>query len=196
MTIVAIDRYKPSPAMFRVAVLFVLMILLAGAASAEHEADHRYIVQGYVLDARENPKADLTVAVTADEGLLGETMTDRRGFYRVRLHLHNTDLGRELTVKAGDREARVEVAFDPADTGTDRVHDLNFVGADVTEVDLGTRGFPTWAYVVIGILVVLLVARSITQALKKRRKLQAKHEQMQGNKTHEKGKGQSKGKSR
>lgn len=196
MTVVANNRYTHHTAMFLAAALFASMMLLAGTASAEHEADHRYIVEGYVLDARENPKTDLTVAVTADEGLLGETVTDRRGFYRVRLHLHNTDLGRELTVKAGDREARVEVAFDPADTETDRVHDLNFVGADVTEVDLGTRGFPTWTYVVIGILVVLLVARSITQALKKRRKLQAKQEQKQGNKKHKKGKGQSKGKSR
>lgn len=138
------------------------------------------------------------MAVTADEGLLGEAATDRRGFYRVRLHLHNTDLGKQLTVKAGDREARIEVAFDPGDTETDRVHDVNFVGADVTEVDLGTRGFPTWAYVVIGILVVLLVARSIAQALKTRRKLQAKQEQKQAKKKRKKGKnkGRSRGKSR
>ncbi len=196
MTNVTIDRYKHRPAMFLAAALFMLMILHTGTASAEHEADHRYIVEGYVLDARENPRADLTVAVTADEGLLGETVTDRRGFYRVRLHLHNTDLGKQLTVKAGDREARIEVAFDPGDAETDRVHDLNFVGADVTEVDLGTRGFPTWAYVVIGILVVLLVARTIAQALKKRRKLQVKQEQKQGKKKHKKGKKGKKGKRR
>jgi len=167
--------------LFRFAVVVVLSGCFA-AAHAEHEADHRYIVEGYVLDAQENPRADVKVAVTADEGLLGEGVTDRRGFYRIPLHLHNPDLGKQLTVKAGDRAARIEVTFDPGDKETERVHDLNFIGADTTKADLGTRGFPTWAYVVIGIIVVLLVARTVSRALKQRRKLQAKQAQKQSKK--------------
>lgn len=161
---------------------------LAGTASAEHEADHRYIVEGYVLDAEENPQADEKVAVTAREGLLGEAVTDRRGFYRIRLHLHNSDFGKKLTVKTTDREANIEVAFDPGDAETDRVHDLNFVGAETTQVDLGSRGFPTWAYVVVGLIVLLLMARTISKALKQRRKMQAKQEQKQTRKKRKKAK--------
>lgn len=164
--------------LFRIAVVVVLPGFF-GAAHAEHEADHRYIVEGYVLDAQEAPRADVKVAVTADDGLLGEGVTDRRGFYRIPLHLHNPDLGKQLTVKAGDSETRIEVTFDPGDKETERVHDLNFVGADTTQADLGTRGFPTWAYVVIGIIVLLLVARTVSQALKQRRKLQSQQEQQQ-----------------
>lgn len=44
-----IDRFRRGPRMFRFAAAFVLMTLLAGAASAEHEAGHRYIVEGYTL---------------------------------------------------------------------------------------------------------------------------------------------------
>ena len=163
--------------LFRFAMLVVLSALFAAAAPAEHEADHRYIVEGYVLDAQEDPQADVKVAVTGEEGLLGEAVTDRRGFYRIPLHLHNPDLGKALTVKAGDRDAEIEVAFDPGDKQTERVHDLNFIGAAATQVDLGTRGFPTWAYVVIAIIIVLLVARAVSRALKQRRKMQAKQEQ-------------------
>lgn len=174
--------------MFRFASAFVLMTLLAGTASAEHEANHRYIVEGYVLDAEENPRADVQVVVTADEGLLGETVTDRRGFYRVRLHLHNTDLGKKLTVKTGEQEAGIQVTFDPGDNQTRRVHNLNFVGTDTTQADLGSRGFPTWAYVVIGIIILFLLARTISQAVKQRKKLQAKQEHKQSKKKRKKAK--------
>lgn len=193
---ITIDRYQRLSGMFRLAAAIVLMTLIAGTASAEHEADHRYIVEGYVLDAEENPRADEKVVVTAREGLLGEAVTDRRGFYRIRLHLHNSDLGKTLTVKTTDRDADIEVTFDPGDTETDRVHDLNFVGADVTQADLGSRGFPTWAYVVIGVLVLLLVARTISKTLKQRRKLQAKQEQKQSKQKRKKGKRKPRGKPR
>lgn len=168
-----------------------LACLPMAPVSAEHEADHRYIVEGYVLDAGESPRADVNVVVKADEGLLGEAVTDRRGFYRIRLHLHNADLGKVLTVKTGAREAEIEVTFDPGDKETARVHDLNFIGDQVTEADLGSRGFPTWAYVVVGILIVLVVARTVSQALKRRKKAQAKQEQKHSKKKkkHKKAKG-------
>lgn len=185
---VTFRNYQCVPRVLRFTATLLLAALLSTTASAEHEADHRYIVEGYVLDARENPRADVKVAVTADEGLLGEAVTDRRGFYRIRLHLHNSDLGKQLSVKIGDRETGIEVSFDPGDTETDRVHDLNFIGADTTEVDLGSRGFPTWAYMVIGIMILFLLVRTISQALKQRRKAQAKQEQQQSKRQHKKAK--------
>lgn len=158
------------------AAAFFLAVLCAGPVHAEHEVDHRYTVEGYVLDARKIPQSDVIVTVTTREGLVGRAVTDRRGYYRVQLHLHDPDLGRELTVKAGDRQARIRVTFDPADKHTARVHDLNFVGAETSEKNLGTRGFPTWAYILIGAMILLLVARSISRALKQRRKMQARQE--------------------
>lgn len=166
----------------------LLAALLSTTASAEHEADHRYIVEGYVLDARENPKADVKVAVTAEEGLLGEDVTDRRGFYRIRLHLHNPDPGKSLNVKAGEREAEIEVTLDRGDREQDRIHDLNFIGAATTEVDLGSRGFPAWAYVVIGMIILFMLARTISRALKQRSKAQMKQALQQTGTKHEKAK--------
>lgn len=160
----------------RLIAAFMLMSMLVATAWAEHEADHRYTVEGFVLDAAENPRSDVKVVVTADEGLLGRTVTDRRGFYQVQLHLHNTDLGKKLTVKAGEQETEIEVMFDPGDRETARVHDLNFIGARTTQSDLGFRGFPTWLYVVLGLIIVAVVARSIATAMKKRRKLLQKEQ--------------------
>lgn len=162
--------------------VFALACLPSGPVSAEHEADHRYVVEGYVMDAQENPQADVKVVVNAKEGLLGETTTNRRGFYRVRLHLHNSDLGKELVVKAGDQETDIKVTFDPGDHQTDRVHELNFVGAGVTQADLGIRGIPTWVYVLIVIALFLVVARVVSKTVKKRRKREARLQQNQAKK--------------
>lgn len=162
--------------------VFALACLSSGPVSAEHEADHRYIVEGYVLNAQEKPQSDVKVVVKAGEGLLGETTTNRRGFYRVRLHLHNHDLGKKLVVTAGDQETDIEVTFDPGDHQTDRVHELNFVGAGVTQADLGIRGVPTWVYVLIVIALFLVVARIVSKTVKKRRKREARLQQKQAKK--------------
>lgn len=185
-------RLDTRPSRLAVAVLF-LAVLCAGPALAEHEVDHRYTVEGYVLDARKIPQTDVNVVVSTGEGPAGRAVTDRRGYYRIQLHLHDADLGRELTVKAGERQARIRVKFDPADKHTARVHYLNFVGAETSEKNLGTRGFPIWAYVLISTMVVLLVARSVSRALKQRRKMQAREEQKQVKKKKRKKKHKRKG---
>lgn len=172
-----------------------LLFLFTVPAWADHEADHRYTIEGFVLDKGEAPRPDVDVVVTATEGVLGRDVTDRRGFYRIELHLHTPDLGKPLTVIAGERQADIEVTFDPADTETERIHQLSFVGTDVTQADLGFRGFPTWAYVLFGIIILLVVARIISKALKKRRKLLRKQEARQKEKTRKKP-GKSRRKSR
>lgn len=179
------------PLLIPAAVVLLLGLLLAPAAHAEHEADHRYTVEGYVLDAQDNARADVNVVVKGEEGLLGEAVTDRRGYYSIRLHLHNQDLGKELTVTAGDQDAQIEVSFDPADKTTTRIHDLNFKGGETTQADMGVRGFPTWAYVLIAVIVVLLLARTVAKALKRRKKAQARQEEKQAKKKkkHKKPKG-------
>ncbi|MDZ7828961.1 MAG: hypothetical protein U5K33_05550 [Halofilum sp. (in: g-proteobacteria)] len=170
------------------AAMLVMACLTAADVLADHEADHRYTVEGFVLDEDEAPRSDVEVVVTADEGVLGRGVTDRRGFYRIELHLHTPDLGKSLTVKAGEQVADIEVTFDPADTETERIHDLNFVGAEVTQSDLGFRGFPTWAYVLVGIIILIVVAHTISKALKMRRKMRQKQEARQNKKIRKKGK--------
>lgn len=177
---------------WRLGVLYAAVLMMAclpaAQVLADHEADHRYTVEGFVLDEEEAPHPDVEVVVTADEGVLGRDVTDRRGFYRIELHLHTPDLGKSLTVNAGEQAADIEVTFDPADAETERIHDLNFVGAEATQDDLGFRGFPTWAYVLIGLIIVIVVARTISKVLKRRRRMLRKQEARQNKKIRKKGK--------
>jgi hypothetical protein len=153
-----------------------VIVFLSEATWAEHEADHRYILEGYVLTGQEAPRSDVEVAVRAGDRMLGRTRTDRQGHYRIQLHLHNTDLGKRLTVTAAGQKADIEVAFDPADRETKRVHELSFVGTRTTDADLGWRGVPTWWYVVAGAVAVAVAARSLSTVRRKRRKALAKQQ--------------------
>jgi hypothetical protein len=156
--------------------LLLLLPLSVGAAPST-APDHRYTVKGFVLDAQENPRSDVKVVAIADNGLSGQRVTDRRGFYRISLHLHNEDLGRILRVNTGDQEARIKVAFDPGDTTTNREHDLNFIGTRISESDLGFRGLPTWSYVGAGLILLAFAAARIERLYKRRRRRMARQEQ-------------------
>ncbi|MFC6671040.1 hypothetical protein [Marinobacterium aestuariivivens] len=136
-----------------------------------------------MLDEQENPRPDVKVVAIADNGLSGQRVTDHRGFYSINLHLHNEDLGRMLTVRAGEQEARIRVSFDPNDTTTNREHDLNFIGNSVTETDLGFRGLPTWAYVSGGLALLVFAATRLARLQKRRKRQLARQKQKSGHPT-------------
>lgn len=152
----------------------LLLVLVAGPLSAEHEADHRYVVEGYVLDAAEQPRSGVNVSVSGSDGFLGSADTNAQGFYRVRLHLHNQDLGRRLTVRAGGHRAEIRVEFDPSDRTTPRVHELSFIGSRAVEEDLGFRGVPVWVYVLAAVLLAASAAAYAGSRIKKQRRRQAR----------------------
>ena len=130
------------------AVVFAMM--LVGAAYAEHEADHRYTVRGFVLDDRHQPIAGQRV--TIDD--LRSAITDSNGEYRIVLHLHNADLGKMLRISSGGVESTIRVNFDPGDTHSARVHHANFIAGQLVAGELEGKGFPVWGYV--GVAAVLI----------------------------------------
>ena len=141
---------------FRPAALMLgfVCLLSIGQPRAEHEVDHRYHVRGYVLDAEERGIADQQVTVSDDGKVLGSGETDRSGYYSIHLHLHDTDLRRVLTLRAGANQARLRVKFDPNDKTTVRTHDANFVGGEFVERDLGRFRLPVWVYALAGLILV------------------------------------------
>jgi hypothetical protein len=100
----------------------VIMLVLAPVTSVFplHELDHRYDVAGYILDAERRPIAD--VAVVAQ------------------VHLHDSDLGRELRLKTPDYAGTVRVTLTPGDTSTERIHHVNFIDGKLVEGELQERG--------------------------------------------------------
>ena len=147
--------------------------LLFNSALAEHEVDHRYTVQGYVLDENKNAIGKQDVRVYDGTKMLAQTKTDSAGYYSIHLHLHNEDIGRKLELRSGSRQGEFRVAFDPDDITTQRVHEASFVGDEYVEGSLNLFRIPPWIYPLIGIAVLFFIAAKLEK--RRRRKLREKH---------------------
>ncbi len=114
---------------------FILLLSIASTTTvlAEHEEDHRYTVEGFVLDANEKPLLGSEVSISLENKTLKFTTTDDQGFYSLQLHLHDTDWGKDLDIKAGDSQATIKITFERGDKHTPRVHKTNFVGGKLVE---------------------------------------------------------------
>ncbi len=133
----------------KVVPLTLALALLVGRVEALHEMDHRYDITGYVLDSSEQPVSGSPVVVRRDGKRIGDGRTDSSGHYRIRVHLHDSDVGRELLLKTPDHEGTIRVTVTPGDTSTERIHHANFVAGQLLEGELPGRG---------GVSPVLLVA--------------------------------------
>ena len=163
---------RGSPSRSAAWILGLVCFLTIGQLHAEHEADHRYNVRGYLLDAEERGIADQEVAVTDDGKLLGSGKTDSSGYYSIHLHLHNSDLRRKLTLRSGSSQAQLRVTFDPNDKSTVRIHEANFIGSEYVEGDLGRFRLPAWAYFLAGFILIGFVL--VTLEKRRRAKIRKK----------------------
>jgi hypothetical protein len=132
----------------RARVLAVVLMVFAGTALAEHEADHRYDVRGYVLSADKTPRPAASVTIRKGDQLIGSGKTDPDGFYAIELHLHDEDIGRTLAVRAGEHQALIRMQAQYGNKSTARVHHVNFIGGQVSEENLSRPSVPPWIYVV------------------------------------------------
>ncbi len=159
----------------RILILGAICLLASGAVMAEHEADHRYQVRGFVLDADENALAGREVVVANGGTVLASGRTDSSGYYSLHLHLHNEDLGRMLQLRAAKARGEIRVSFDPQDRSTARIHDVNFIGGELVEGSLGRWRTPVWLYV----LAVFIVLGAVLVMLEKRRRRKLRTQQLQ-----------------
>ena len=132
--------------------------LLSGVpvAMAEHEADHRFTVEGAVCGAGGEPVAGVEIiAKDARVSVLRTTLTDDRGHYKVTLHLHNDNKGDPIVVYVKDKdgtvqqERRVTAEFDPKDVHTERKTTVNFGSGCEALSDEP----PSWVYYGAGLVV-------------------------------------------
>ena len=184
--------YYAPPARLAALMLGFVCLLTIGQLRAEHEVDHRYHVRGYVLDAEEKGIAGQEVSVSDDGKVLGSARTDRFGYYSLHLHLHDTDLRRVLTLRAGANQARLRVNFDPNDKTTVRAHDANFIGGEFVERDLERFRLPAWAYALAG----LILVGFILVMLEKRRRAKIRKKAIAAGSAGGKTKGRKRGRKR
>ncbi len=156
----------------RFASLVILSVLVLNMSNAfgEHEADHRYTLNGYVLNEDQSPIASTTVIVSAN-GTGGRGTTDSDGYYSVRLHLHDADLGREIRIKTEFGEGVVRADFDQSDSTTARVHRVDIVGGQLIEEQSDTGGkVPVWVFYVFGLSIFIIVATSLGKPIRRLKK--------------------------
>jgi len=150
--------------------IFILLMLVGSLLSnnlwADHEPDHLYNVQGFVLDANQRGSRNLTVQVLSKGAVLGSTRTNSEGYYALNLNLHDADYDRILTLRAGPHTEEIRVTFDVSDTASTRIHWANFIDGQYVEGKVGEFQIPPWSYPLAGLILIILIA----VALEKRRK--------------------------
>lgn len=143
------------------------MTTIMPLAQAEHEVDHRFIVEGYVCGGDGKSMANQEVMVKDTRIPLGKTTyTDSDGFYSVTLHLHNDNQGDPILVTAGDREQRLTAKFDPKDMKAERKMIVNFgAGCEGTH-----SGSGQWVYYSVGLGLAGVAAFAGARMIRKQRR--------------------------
>lgn len=124
------------PRMVRaLAVAVGLVGLLAGSAAGEHQIHSRYIVLGYVADARGAPPRPTPVELIRNKtgfSYLGET--DGSGFYLIIARLGDESAGEPLTLRIGRAATTTITArFDPANHADHRGTRVDLQGGTFQE---------------------------------------------------------------
>lgn len=108
---------------------YLVALVLAPPASGEHETVYRYVVLGYVKDAKGAPLSGISVELIREKtGFSYLAETDSQGFYVIVARLGDESVGERLSVKAGSLTATITARFDPANRTDERGTRLDFLG--------------------------------------------------------------------
>jgi hypothetical protein len=113
---------------------FLLVLVTAAAAFAEHEVYYRYTVLGYVKDAKGKPRQGVQVELVRDKtsfSYLGET--DAGGLYVIVARLGDESAGETLRLRALKQTVAITARFDPRDHVRERGTRVDFRGAKPVE---------------------------------------------------------------
>lgn len=113
---------------------WLVALLVLPPAAAEHEVFYRYVVLGYVKDAKGAAREGVTLELIRDKtGFSYLAETDAQGFYVIVARLGDENAGERLTVKAGSLATTITARFDPGDHKGDRGTRLDFLGTRPVE---------------------------------------------------------------
>ena len=151
-----------------VVILLIAVVIAPGPVGAEHEADHRYTVEGYVLAPDQNPLAGVPVVIRLGTDRSARGITDKSGHYSLRLHVHNAELGKRIRISAGRHKAEIVITFDPANATSPRIHYANFIGESLSETRIKGR-IGQWNYIIwIGVGLIAIGAAGWGYRMRKR----------------------------
>ncbi|MFQ5919351.1 MAG: helix-hairpin-helix domain-containing protein [Thermoplasmata archaeon] len=103
--------------------LTIGLLALTGFAAATHLPDHRYHVNGSIVDSFGMPGMFVRVDVVDITDPLVPPSAGSAGFggdYSVLLHLHNSNVGDQIRVTVAGQSAVITADFDPTDGASER----------------------------------------------------------------------------
>lgn len=115
---------------------FVLVILLGVVcllpAFAMHERDHRFTIYGTVRDGTRFPGVGLAnqaviVRDVKTKKELQRGLTDADGKFSIVLHVHNSDVGKQVVLESAGVAKQLELKFEPDDLTTERRAQVDIV---------------------------------------------------------------------
>ena len=173
------------PSWSRAAVFFGLVgligsgVLIPCAAWATHEMDHRFTISGHVRDKDGKPVRDVKVQARdlRDQKIDPATSyADGSGFYKLILHLHNSNAGDPIQISVNDEQSgldevkKIRAEFDPADKHAERQAKVEF-GPESETSGGGSGGVvgtedasKLWFYGVGGVLVAAAIGVAVVRA--------------------------------
>lgn len=122
--------------MIRLVAGLVALALLTTAvpAAAEHKVYFRYVVLGFVKDAKGKLVSGREVEVVRDKtGLVYPGVTDVHGFFMIVLRLGDESAGEALTLRVGKTTQTITARFDPGNHVDDRGTRVDLDGARFIE---------------------------------------------------------------
>jgi len=117
-----------------VALVAIGLLASASPASAEHTVYYRYVVLGFVKDARGKLVGGHPVEVVRDKtGLVYPGETDEQGFFVVVVRLGDESAGETLTLRVGQAVTTITARFDPVNHTDDRGTRVDVEGTKFVE---------------------------------------------------------------
>jgi len=107
---------------------------MAAPTGAEHEVFYRYVVLGYVKDARGVPVVSAQLELVRDKtgfSYLGETGPD--GFFVIIARLGDESVGERLTLRLGQATTAITARFDPTNHADHRGTRVDLEGGTFQE---------------------------------------------------------------
>jgi hypothetical protein len=154
-------------------IFLVLLFLgpsLATPVHAEHEVDHRYAIEGYILDSSGDPVAGTKLSFSVRGTTIGSAKTDFDGFYEVHAHLHDPFCGLKITIAAGDQIFESRVTFKRGEKKTTRIHYINIIAGEMNEDKLSRNRIPRWVFILAGCIFLLAALVFFRPEIKKLRR--------------------------
>ncbi len=122
--------------------------LLPSIVLADHQADHRFTVEGFICGPEGEGSANVDVMVKDTRISYGQIVkTDGDGYYKAVFHLHNENLGDPLLIEAQGQQKEQRVQFNPKDLESERVIQVHFGSGCIRNVSSP----PLWVYAGLGV---------------------------------------------